>query len=76
MSRPITIKRIYRKVRRMVRGPIPGEVPPRLRDALSYAFVRGEGLEIGALQAPLAVAPDVRVRATSTSRRFFSATCR
>lgn len=62
MSRPITLNRIVRKVRRMVRGPIPGETPPRLRDVLSYTFVRGGGLEIGALQAPLSVAPDVRVR--------------
>lgn len=32
------------------------------RRALSYAFLRGSGLEIGALNHPLSVAPGVRVR--------------
>jgi SAM-dependent methyltransferase len=32
------------------------------RQTLSYAFVRGQGIEIGALQKPLPVSPDVKVR--------------
>lgn len=62
MVRPITFNRIYRRVRRMVTGPDPRDAGVAMRKALSFAFVRGAGIEIGALHSPLPVADGVRVR--------------
>jgi SAM-dependent methyltransferase len=46
----------------MVTGPDPRDAGVAMRKALSLAFVRGAGIEIGALHSPLPVAPGTHVR--------------
>jgi predicted SAM-dependent methyltransferase len=60
----LTLHRVYRRVRRMVAGPDPSprDAGVAMRKAVSLMYVRGEGIEIGALHSPLPVAPGVRVR--------------